>query len=164
MNGWESDKRWSDKFIPQIKGFLADALISEAPIDDDQERNTDLIVLTMKPFRIGCRVRNYKYIERYGDEFTIRAGRPSGKRTELSKIVEGWGDYFFYGFANEAETSIIKFTLGDLNVFRLWFNQRLFLCDKGCSPGKIMKNFDGSSIFSVFKISELPPGFVISRI
>ena len=59
---------------------------------EDAERNTDLIVLKLDAVRIACRVRNHEYITRYGDEFTIRAERPSGVKTELAKIIDGWGD------------------------------------------------------------------------
>ena len=35
MNGWEDDKRWSDRFLPEIKGHIGCALISESPIEED---------------------------------------------------------------------------------------------------------------------------------
>lgn len=164
MNGWKEDKRWSDRFIPQIKTILAQFLITESPPEEDQEHNTDLIVLTLKPFRVGCRIRKYKYIENYGDEFTIRSGRPSGCKTELTKIIEGWGDYFFYGFCDEQENKLQKYFLGNLNVFRLWFNQCLWACAAKDSPGTYKKNVDGSSYFRAFKLSNLPPEFIICQL
>ena len=106
MSEWQKDKRWSDRFLPEIKRILGEHLISEPPIEEDAERNTDLMVLRLDAVRIGCRVRKYEYLKQYGDEFTIRAGRPTGAKTELTKIIEGWGNYFFYGFSDEpvAET------------------------------------------------------------
>lgn len=158
MIGWEKDKRWSDQFMDEIKSILGIHLIGEPPVEEDQERNTDLIVLKMDSVRIACRVRRNEYAVRYGEEFTVRAGRPSGIKTELTKIIEGWGDYFFYGFGDESKLS--KWTLADLNVFRLWYNQQLFL---GNHPGIKQNNDDGSSYFFAFRWDELPCNFIIAK-
>jgi len=82
--GWETDKKWSDRYLPEIKSILGRCLIAEPPIEEDQERNTDLMVLRLDAVRIGCRIRKAGYLEKYGDEFTIRTSRPSGAKTELS--------------------------------------------------------------------------------
>ena len=108
MRAWQLDKRWADRFLPEIKRILGEHLIGEPPEEEDQEHNTDLMVLKMDAVRVACRVRRNQYIDRYGDEFTIRAGRPNGSKTELTKIVEGWGDYFFYGFSDENETALSR--------------------------------------------------------
>ena len=158
MNGWQLDKRWSDKFLPEIKAILGVYLIDEPPIEEDRERNTDLMVLRMDAVRIACRVRKEKYLASYGDEFTIRAGRPSGYKTELAKIIEGWGNYFFYGFANENE--LVQWKLADLNVFRRWYNTELFY---GRHPGIKRNNRDNSSYFIAFKWCELPSDFIVAE-
>lgn len=155
-----NDKRWSDKFIHRITELIAPALLVEAPFEEDAERNTDLIVLKMDSVRIGCRIRRYQYLKDYGNEFTIRSGRPSGVKTELTKIIEGWGDLFFYGFSNEDETDIAKWFLGDMKVFRLWFN-RYMLEHEGKIPGSGKDNQDNSSNFRAFKLTALPPGFIV---
>ena len=64
-------------------------------------------------------------MKQYGSEFTIRAGRPSGAKTELTKIIEGWGDYFFYGFADPTEIYLAQWLIGSLNAFRLWHSREL---------------------------------------
>lgn len=158
MKEWKKDKRWSDQFLPEIKSILGMYLISEPAIEEDQERNTDLTVLTLTPFRIGCRVRKIFYLKDYSDEFTIRVSRPSGQKTELSKIVEGWGDYFFYGFGEEE--ILHKWTLCNLNVFRLWYNTQLY---HGIHPGEFGKNKDGSSNFLAFKWIDIPDNFIIAQ-
>jgi len=158
---WKNDKKWSDKFLPEIKQILGLYLIGEPPFEEDQERNTDLIVLKMEAVRIGCRIRRNDYLERYGNEFTIRAGRPSGIKTEITKIIEGWGDYFFYGFSDKAENSLERWLLGDLNVFRLWFNRQLFK-KKGIMPGVSKDNTDNSSNFLSFEVDELPNNFIVA--
>lgn len=159
---WEADKRWSDKFLSEIKSILGLHLIGEPPKEEDAEHNTDLIVLTMAPVRIGCRVRKHEYVARYGDEFTIRAGRPSGAKTELAKIVEGWGDYFFYGFADAKEKALCRWLLGDMNVFRGWFARQL-VENKGRAPGQHKDNHDNSSHFRAFRVADMPVGFVVAR-
>lgn len=157
MSTWQEDKRWSDRYLTEIKSILGCHLIGEPPIEEDQEHNTDLIVLKMDPVRIGVRIRREEYYNKYPCEFTIRAGRPNGHKTELTKIVEGWGDYFFYGFGGEV--SLLKWTLCDLKVFRLWFNRQLYT---GIKPGIAKDNHDNSSNFLAFKFTELPNEFVLA--
>lgn len=158
----KTDWRWSDKFLVDIRRILGEHLICAAPIEDDAERNTDLIVLKLDAVRIGCRIRRHDYLIRYPYEFTIRAGRPSGVKTELAKIIEGWGDYFFYGFANEGEDGLERWTLCDLRVFRLWFN-RYMAGHGGALPGVEQANGDDSSVFRAFRWGELPFEFIVAR-
>jgi hypothetical protein len=160
MNGWQKDKAWSDRFLHEIKGILGQHLISEPPIEEDRERNTDLVVLRLDAVRVGCRVRKQDQI-RYADEFTIRVGRPSGIKTELTKIIEGWGDYFFYGFSDSEEKLLDRWLLGSLNAFRVWHSRQL-VERKGKPPGFLKKNHDGSSSFCAYKWREIP-GFVIAH-
>ena len=158
--GFNFDKQWSDRFIGDIKPILGMHLIGEASFDEDAKRNTDLIVLKMDAVRIGCRLRREKYLNRYGDEFTIRCDRPNGAKTELAKIIEGWGDYFFYGFASDQD-GLVRWTLADMKRFRLWFNQRLMVDKK--VPGFRGKNPDGSSEFIAFRWRDLPDDFIVAR-
>lgn len=154
---WGSDKRWSDKFIPEISGLIGKALIRPAPMLDDQQRNTDLIVLTLGDARIACRVRRNKYLAEYADEFTIRSGRPSGTKTELTKIIEGWGDFLFYGFCDESEIRISRWFLGELGALRLFINRELA---SGRRPWLDKNNDDDSSSFKAFRTLDIP-GFVV---
>lgn len=150
MNGWEKDKVASDRYIPHIKEILGRHLIGVASVDEDQERNTDLIVMTLKSVRIACRVRSESYFNQYPDEFTIRAGRPSGRKTELAKVIEGWGDYIFYGFGESAGDRLIAWTLGDLRLFRSEYCRKLYHAGPKDHPGVCKTNRDGSSSFHVF--------------
>jgi len=159
VNGWQDDKRWSDRFLLEIKRILGEHLIGEAPLEEDQERNTDLIVLRMEPLRIGCRVRRNEYLARYGDEFTVRANRPSGQKTELTKIIEGWGDFLFYGIADGASQHLAKWTLIDLKAFRLWFARHM-ASHGGEMPGQQLANSDGSSLFRAFRMADGPSNLI----
>ena len=152
---WQDDKRWSDRFLHEIKGIIGQAFITEPPIEEDAERNTDLIVLKFDSIRIACRVRKNSYLGKYGNEFTIRAGRPSGIKTELTKIVEGWGDYLFYGFSDAEEVYLAAWKIIDLNAFRLWFNREI-VKNKGGIPGYDKNNTDGSSNFLAYDTRKCP--------
>ena len=160
--GWEADKRWSDKFLGEIKQICGLYLIGEAPIEEDQQRNTDLIVLKMEPLRIACRVRRNEFYGQRSNEITIRSGRPSGVKTELMKIISGWGNYMFYGFSNREETGLIAWKLCSLNCFRLWFGKEL--CKYESSPWNTeIKNSDGS-IFRAFNTNRMPEDFIVASL
>ncbi len=158
---WQRDHTWSAQFMPSIKRILGEYLIQEAPAEEDQRHNTDLIVLTLGAIRVACRVRHHEYVAVYGDQFTIRATRPSGVKTELAKIIEGWGDYLFYGFADSIDRDLCAWLLGDLKVFRFWLATQNYRCGGIVQPPQ--QNGDGSSAFHAFEIDELPPNFVIAR-
>ncbi|MDN5854342.1 MAG: hypothetical protein L0K86_16110 [Actinomycetia bacterium] len=157
---FDDDFDWQRGLIPQIKRVCANYLIGEAPVQEDMERNTDLIVLRLDPVRVACRLRRHDYLRRYPDEFTIRAGRPSGVQTELQKVLSGWGDYIFYGFASQDGTTLAAWLLGDLNVFRLWHHQQAYARVR---PWTSQTNGDGSSTFHAYSVTSLPDRFVISR-
>jgi hypothetical protein len=161
LSNWEEGKIWSDRFLPEIKMILGLHLIGAAPTEEDCERNTDLIVLKLEAVRIACRIRRNVYYEQYPNDITIRAGLPSGAKTELTKIIEGWGDYFFYGFSNEMESGLIAWKLCKLNAFRLWFNRHI-AGHKGELPGKLQHNKDGSSTFLAFNPVAIP-NFIIAK-
>lgn len=158
MTGWEKDKEWADNYMVEIKRILGEHLIGAAPVEEDQERNTDLIVLRMNAVRIGVRVRRPEYVDTYGTEFTIRASRPGGAKTELQKIVEGWGDYFFYGFASMAE-GLRAWVLADLNVFRLSYHD---MVKSGECNWQEKFNRDGSSGFYSFRWSSFPDSLILA--
>jgi len=163
-NDWQKDKAWSDRFLPEIKRILGEHLIGEPPAEEDVLRNADLMVLRMEAVRIGCRVRTHSYLERYPNEFTIRSVRPkTGNKTELSKILEGWGDYFFYGFSDVAEVYLAAWLLGDLKVFRLWFQRETANLPPRRTPGQAKDNHDGKSSFLAFRVDDLPTEFVVAR-
>lgn len=160
---FERDFDWQRALIPAVKRVLAQYLIAEAPFEEDARHNTDLIVLKLDTVRVACRLRRAEYAARYPDEFTIRASRPRGTETELSKMLSGWGDYLFYGFAAADSGQLAGWVLGDLKVFRIWHNRALSMLPAGKVPGIEQRNGDGSSTFRAYRIGDLPEGFVIAR-
>lgn len=154
-------KSWTDPLLPRVKQIIANYLITEAPFAEDARHNTDLIVLTLEAKRIAVRLRHAQYLGRYGDQFTLRASRPSGIETELSKVISGWGDYLFYGFEHPDDPfGLAAWLLGDLNVFRLWHSRELA---QRRQPWMAQQNGDGSSGFHAYRITDLPPEFVVGR-
>jgi hypothetical protein len=162
MIDWTDDKSWSDKYLDSVKEILGRLLIGAANAEEDQLHNTDLIVLKMDTVRIACRIRRFTYFSLYNNEFTVRTGRPNGTKTELAKIIEGWGDYLFYAFASPEGPSLHAWTLIDLHPFRLWLSRQLVV-NKGEIPGKIIKNTDGSSTFRAFSLANIDPAAIIER-
>lgn len=157
---FESDFDWQRGYLTAVKQIIGGYLIGEAPLEEDMTRNTDLIVLKLDAVRIACRIRRHDYLANYGDEFTIRSSRPNGTMTELAKMISGWGQYLFYGFAEEAGPHLEAWLLADLNVFRL-HHMRELSC--GRMPGIEKPNQDGSSNFRAYRIAEFPPEFVVAR-
>lgn len=157
--GWQEDKQKSDLYIHEIKAILGVHLIGPAPEEEDQQRNTDLIVLKMEAVRIACRIRTPEYYVKYPNDFTIRYTRPNGADTEFKKVMSGWGDYLFYGFGDDDERCLQAWRLGDLKVFRWWLNRELYA---GRRPYRRLRNRDGSSDFLAFTWTDLPDTFVVA--
>lgn len=157
--GWIKDKQRVDKFEPEIKRILGEHLIGTADIVRDETEATDLLVLELRPFRIGCRVRTFDYLLRYPHEFTLRAYRPSGSPSEMTKIVDGWGDYLFYGFADESDVRLVAWIIGDLRVFRAALVRKSPLV----GSQYLQKNGDHSSSFYAWPLSAFPQHFVVAR-
>jgi hypothetical protein len=161
---WQDDKGWSDQFMPDIKGVLGQHLLGEASREDDAKHATDLVVLQMKDLRIGVRMRRRKYAEnaRYVEQFTIRTERRSGVDTELGKIIDGWGDYMFYGFEGEHDGRLGIWHLIDLKRFRRGYMRLLSECAPGVFPGEQIKNSDGGSCGCAFSYDWFAPELVVA--
>lgn len=165
QEAYERDRRESDLFIPHLKAILGSVFFQIAPVQEDLEHNTDLIVFRMRQIgRIACRVRDLKYLETYGHQFTIRAGRPSGVDTELQKILNGWGDYTLYGFGNKETKRVVRWAIGDLNIFRAYW-PRLWQRGLGGmeAAGDFRWNHDGSSALLALYWDDFPADFVVAR-
>ena len=158
---YEKDRAWSDMFIPEIKQILGEFLIKEAPIVEDMMHNTDLIVFELGTVRIACRIRKYSFCQNYGDQFTLRYSRPNDKETEFQKMLNGYGDYFFYGFSNSKEDKLYKWIIGDLNKLRTYINDYANNNDNKL-PGIIKSNKDKSSEFIIFHYDSIPDFVVYS--
>jgi hypothetical protein len=117
MSGYQQDRTWSDQMIPDIKRIVGPCLLEPTPLDLDVKEASDLIILRARDMRIAARVRRPGFAEKYPFEFTIRAHRDNGHATELAKIIDGFGDWLFYGHATE-DGQIGLWHLIDLHAFR----------------------------------------------
>jgi len=131
------------RFIPQVT-------VDIATFTQDTQQATDLIINT-PTCNIGCRVREYQAYTKYPDQFTIRSRVYKGGRTELDKILEGYGDYNFYAFENETGTDFIHWFIYSLDIFRQYH--------KVCQ-GQEFRNPDGS-YFKAFKLTDFPASFLV---
>lgn len=156
---YERDRAWSDQFIPQIKSIVGAHLLQAAPDALDMRQATDLLMLDGKDMRIAARVRRPGYAERFPHQFTIRSSLPSGGETELAKIVNGHGDWMFYGHANEWG-GLDRWWLLDLRAFRAALIKRSHYPLKTGEQA----NSDGTR-FRWFDIRSFPPspGIIIAK-
>lgn len=160
MTNFSTQYAWQEQFLPQVKQIIAPHMVRVSTVDEDQKRNTDMMMIRVDGCRVAVRVRQFKYVGIYGDQFTIRSKLPSGAKTEFAKIIEGWGDLVFYGFASEDETSLVSWIVGDLRVFRSWVNRSLW--DASRVRPKQITNRDGSK-FMAFGVDDMPDAFLLER-
>lgn len=116
MSDYNTDRAWSDRWIPSLRDIIGPHLLIPSTFEQDANQAADLVVLRARDMTIACRVRRPGYATKYPNEFTIRSKRDSGAKTELKKIVDGWGDWMFYGHENGAIIS--PWWLIDLHAFR----------------------------------------------
>lgn len=115
---YEDSRKFSDRKLPEVQKIIAPYLFQAAPFFEDTQQATDLMILTAKDKRIAVRIRRNGYAMRYPYQFTIRAFA-NNRKTEIHKIRDGFGDYFFYGHsANDSTSAIGKWMLIDLDTFR----------------------------------------------
>lgn len=119
MSSYKENREWSDKYIPAICKIVGPYLLTPSDFKKDATQNTDLIVLDARDMRIAARTRSKsKYFDRYPYEFTLRSRVKSGAKTELDKVINGLGDWLFYGFVDEDPSKIDNWWLIDLAAFR----------------------------------------------
>lgn len=158
---YQSDRSWSDAYIPALRYVVGPLLIDEAPAAVDNTQATDLIMLTARDMRIGCRVRRPGYAERYPWEFTIRSSRSSGVATELTKIVNGWCDWLVYAHAADEEIPRLdRWMVIDLDAFRAHWIRHGTLARYVKEKQKA--NGDASTFFVPFDVRHLPESAVVA--
>ena len=118
MMHYDLNRSWSDQYLPDIKRLVGSHLLSISPEPLDRTCATDLLTLDARDMRIAARIRRPGYAERFPHQFTIRSRVPSGAETELSKIVNGYGDWLFYGHVSPCQTKVERWWLIDLRAFR----------------------------------------------
>lgn len=156
MRSYTTDKRRVDKFEPEIKRILGETFIGTADLETDRKQATDLLVFSLKPLTVACRVRTHGYLDNFGDEFTIRYQRYNGTKTEFGKIVDGWCDYGFYAFADKEDETLVKWTVYRYDTFRATLIRKPEIVSEA-----IQDNDDGSSSFLAFKWAQFPSEMIV---
>jgi hypothetical protein len=143
---YEMQRSWSDKFLPHIKNIVGPKLLCEAPLIEDWRHNTDLCVLQMRDLRIACRVRKSSYRIKWPYDITLRMTVKSGQPTEFHKVMDGFGDQMFYGFAADDDGDQVgSWVLGDLDALRSWVTDQWVIYGRDHIPGQLFNNGDGTS-------------------
>ena len=115
---YEGDRVYADQFLPEIARLIAPFLLAPTPELIDRRQCADLMVVHGHDRRIAVRVRRPGYAQQYPHQFTLRCQRDTGTETELAKVINGWGDWMFYGHASFDEQTIETWWLIDLCAFR----------------------------------------------
>lgn len=162
--GYREDRKWSDVYIPEIKRIVGPYLLQPSSFEIDTREAADLILMKVRGLTIACRVRRPGYSDRYIDEFTIRSSRDNGTQTELDKILEGFGDWLFYGHARDGlPPSFARWMIIDLAHWRYHMvKNQVVIKERGGMGEK--SNGDGTN-FSWYNIRLFPtqPSILIAE-
>lgn len=135
-DNYKSRRAFSDALLPQIKCLLGMNMIQDASLLEDTRQATDLIMPAM---RLAVRVRKAKWMERFGNEFTVRNYAPGGLKTEYEKLQE-LGDlgpsHMLYCFAND-DGKILKAWLIDVELWKIALKS-------GAVKASTFRNVDGT--------------------
>lgn len=115
---YQLDREWGDSYVSQVTRILMQLLpylveLDTASIEMDTKCATDFTI-KLKGGNIAVRLRRPTCSFR---DFTIRALRDSGTKTELAKIKEGHGFRYFYGWIDK-NNRIAEWILVDLDKVR----------------------------------------------
>jgi len=163
---YQTDRQWSDKYIPLIKQIVGPHLLCESPLEVDRKQAADLITLKARDLTIACRVRRAGFVARYGWQFTMRSNRSNGAETELRKIVNGWGDWMFYAHAAPGnEVAFARWLLIDLAAWRAQMLRDSYSKERRLIWQNDKPNADGRTSFAWFDVRSFtddPPLLVAS--
>ncbi|QER44978.1 hypothetical protein [Acidithiobacillus caldus] len=126
--------------------------VQDSSYEQDMHEASDLLI-----DGAGCalRIRSEKALQRWPDQFTIRATRPGcGADTEFCKILAGHARYALYGFC-DGENRVVLLRLLDLDVFRRCILGNPEQYDRNLRFGR-----DGVG-YLVFCIDEFPADLVV---
>ena len=150
--GFQEEYAWQQKYVDIAKRIVGPRLIQDAPLEMDMTEATDMLVLMARDIRIACRIRRAMYAKAFKHQFTIRSKLDSGAATELAKIIEGWGDWLFYGFAADDNLPVLEYWhIIDLHAWRAHM-----IRDKRPIKHGEQSNGDGTH-FRWFDIQSFPP-------
>ena len=114
----------------------------EATEQQDTKQATDAVLVLDAGVSIGVRIRRDNTAWR---DWTVRSQSAGGGKTELSKPIEGYCNFYFYGWT--AQGRIAEWMLLDLDAIR---KSGLLLTER-----KDKFNKDGVTAFRIYSFNEL---------
>lgn len=107
--------------VPEVQAILKRHAMSFvkfeiADSEQDTQQATDLVI-KVSGGAVGVRVRTFSSTGNRYRDLTIRTRSRYGQRTEIDKLRDGWGDFYFYGWDN-AQGHIDEYMLLDLAILR----------------------------------------------
>jgi len=164
MPAYRDDREYANKHIKEIMHltclYIPETLIHEPHIEIDRKENTDLLLPEAR-ISVHCRKPGEVHKDEYANEFTMRYRKPSGAKVELQKTIEGCGDFLFYGFANDDDTGLVKWSILDLDVFRGTLPRLFYQLPTGEVPWVTKDNYD--SKFAIFNLNQFPEDLIIAK-
>ena len=163
---WKDEKEWADHYMNEtirIIGNLPIRLLQNqikiGEIDEDMKRCTDLKILDVGQKRIGVRHRRGSYQRRYMWDVTFRWKAKHGSLTEIDKILDGFGDWFFYAFVSQ---KIDRWVMIDLAVFRKYWRHLYNGAWDTEYPYQVLYNKDGTA-FGAIDLTKWPIDMVLEH-
>jgi hypothetical protein len=101
-----------------VKSLLGQALFTASSTEQDLNDAADLVFSLGGRSDTAVRIRKPDYFEKYQFEVTLRSGNNGCAKTEIDKIIDGKGDWMFYGFGAEDGCNMKAWSVLDLDAFR----------------------------------------------
>ena len=116
MSKYTINRAWADQYTEQVIALLVSNAahivnVEVAPQYQDAHYATDMIIQVVG----GCVAVRIRRDTEHRD-LTIRSTLPSGAKTELQKIQEGFADWYLYAWTRNGQ--ICEWILVDLNRLR----------------------------------------------
>lgn len=120
----EEDRKFADRYIDHVKRIMGPRVLETTRFTLDVEEAADLTTIGDARVRLAVRVRRPKYNKpQYRNQITLRASAKLGP-SELEKVISGYGDYMFYGFAEDDTTDQLAYwQVIDLKNLRLYLHR-----------------------------------------
>lgn len=120
---WEREKQWADRYLPAIQdvvednvGKIVQIVVEASSPEDDRTRGVDYRVRA-ESGDIACRIRRLTSTQSLRD-LTLRYRVPSGAKTEVAKIAEGFGRWYLYAWAYPDQIAFEDWMIVDLDILR----------------------------------------------
>lgn len=152
---YTTQRQWSDRLLPQVKQILSNNAnmlleIRYGTMNEDTKQATDLRVLIAQGGTIAVRTRTPDCLYR---DLTIRAKSRYNSETEIHKLRQGWGKWYFYGWTNQDDI-IEEWIVVDLDLMRF---SGILKEDR-----RLIPNGDDTGFFS-YSLSEIFP-FIVANV